>query len=72
MLQGTSLKAKSSENEHNHQRHLELWKNKEIDGCKTIQQRISQTKSLVGNNKSISKPFANYMLKGNVNAALDC
>ena len=74
MLQRTSLKAKSSENKHNLERRLELWKNNEIDElideCKTIQQRISQKKSSVGNNESISKRFANYMLKGNVNAAL--
>ena len=74
MLPRTSLKAKSSENKHNLERRLELWKNNEIDEliyeCKTIQQRISQKKSSVGNNESISKRFANYMLKGNVNAAL--
>ena len=74
MLQRTSLKAKSSENKRHLERRLELWKNNEIeeliDECRTIQRRMPQTRASVGNNDSLSKRFANYMLKGNVNAAL--
>ena len=52
-------------NKQNLKRPLELWRNNEIDElideCKIIQQRISQTKSSVANNKSVSKRFENYM-----------